>query len=139
VTTFSSSQQLRELFTAFLESVSKTELRGFSGSGLVIAYNVSEPPARFVLDAREPSRPGKSFAYYVDDPAAPAPAVEIHLSATTLDKMYGGELNVTVAAAQGRIKSTGDRMAALRMLPVMFRTMNHYKATRAVFFSKVPH
>jgi putative sterol carrier protein len=53
--------------------------------------------------------------------------------------MYSGDLNVTVAAAQGRIKSTGDRMAALRMLPVMFRTINHYKAARALFFSKVPH
>jgi hypothetical protein len=139
MSTFSSSQQLRELFTAFMESVSKTELRGFSGSGIVIAYNVSDPPARFVLDAREPSRPGKSFAYYVDDPNAPAPTVEIHLSSQTLDRMYSGELNVTVAAAQGKIRSTGDRMAALRMLPVMFRTMNHYKATRAVFFAKVAH
>jgi hypothetical protein len=139
MTTFSSSQQLREFFTAFMESVSKTELRGFSGSGIVMAYVVSDPPARFVLDAREPARPGKSFTFYVDDPAAPPPTVEIHLSATTLDRMYGGELNVTVAAAQGRIKATGDKMAALRMLPVMFRTMNHYKATRALFFSRVAH
>jgi hypothetical protein len=137
--TFTSSQELRELFTTFMESVVKMDLRGFSGTGVVIAYDVSDPPARFVLDAREPSRPGKSFAYYVDDPNAPAPTVEIHLSATTLDRMYSGDLNVTVAAAQGRIKATGDRMAALRMLPVMFRTMNHYKAARALFFSRVAH
>jgi len=137
--TFTSSKQLRDLFTAFMESVSKTELRGFSGSGLVVAYVVTDPPARFVLDAREPSRPGKSFAYYIDDPNAPQATVDIHLSATTLDQMYSGEINVTLAAAQGKIKSVGDRMAALRMLPVMFRTMNHYKATRAIFLSKVAH
>jgi len=137
--TFSSSQQLRDLFTAFMQSVIKTDLRGFSGSGLVLAYVVSDPAARIVLDAREPARPGKSFAYYIDDPDAPKPAVEIFLSAETLDQMYAGEINVTVAAAQGKIKSVGDHAAALRMLPVMFRTMNHYKAARAVFFSKVAH
>jgi len=134
--TFSSSEQLRELFTAFLESAAKMELRGFSGSGAVVAYNVSDPPARFVLDAREPSRPGKGFAYYVDDPDAPATTLEVHLSATTLDRMYTGDLNVMVAAAQGRIKIS-DTAAALRLLPVVFRTINHYRAARALFFAKI--
>ena len=136
MTTFSSSQQLRELFTAFLESASKIELRGFSGSGAVVAYNVSDPPARFVLDAREPSRPGKGFAYFVDDPNAPAATLEVHLSATTLDRMYTGDLNVMIAAAQGRIEIS-DTGAALRLLPVMFRTMNHYRSKRALKFSKL--
>ena len=84
----------------------------------------------------QPSRPGKGFAYFVDDPNAPAATLEVHLSATTLDRMYTGDLNVMIAAAQGRIEIS-DTGAALRLLPVMFRTMNHYRATRALFFAKL--
>jgi hypothetical protein len=134
---FTSSQELRDVFTAFLESAVKNEQRGLSGSGLVMAYVVSDPPARIVLDSREPARPGKTFAYSIDDPAAPKAAVDVHLTATTLDQMFSGELNIMVAAAQGKIKSVGDKPAALRMLPVLFRNMSLYKSVRSAFEHKV--
>lgn len=134
---FTSSQELRELFTAFLESAAKNEQRGLSGSGLVMAYVVSDPPARIVLDGREPARPGKTFSYSIDDPAAPTAAVDVHLSASTLDQMFAGELNIMVAAAQGKIKSVGDKPAALRMLPVLFRNISLYKSVRAAYAPKV--
>jgi len=134
--TFTSSKHLVDLFGGFIATMQSVELRGFSGTGLVMAYTVTEPDARFVLDGREPATPGRSFAFYINDANAPPADVEIYLTADTLDKMYAGELNVMAAAAQGKIRSTGDRLAALRTLPVMFRLTPQYKAYRAAHLTQ---
>jgi putative sterol carrier protein len=88
-----------------------------------------------VLDSREGAAPGRGYAVYIDDPKAPEPTVDIFLSADVLDSMYRGELNVMEAGASGKMKSKGDRLAALRLLPVMFRFIPAYKQFRSDYFA----
>jgi hypothetical protein len=127
---FSTSKELRTIFGGFIESVAKNELKGFSGSGFVLAYNVTEPDGRFVLDSRPPLAPGRGFDVYIDDPNAPPASADVFLSADTLDRMYSGELNVMNAAAEKLIRTKGDRLAVVRLLPAMFRLVPQYKAFR---------
>lgn len=132
---FATSQDLRDVFGGFVRAVAEGDLKGFSGSGMVLAYTVSDPAARFVLDAREPGKPGAGFKVFVDDPNAPDPSVDIIVTGDVLDRMYGGELNVMAALGQGLIKSKGDQLSAVRLLPVMFRLVPMYKTYRNDYFA----
>jgi hypothetical protein len=124
---FANSEELRDMFGGFEREVVKHELVGFSGTGLVLAYTVFDPAARFVLDAREPATPGCAYKMFIDDHNAPEATVDILLSGDTLDSMYKGELNIMDATAKKQIKSRGDRLVAL------------YKAYRAKYFAtRVP-
>ena len=132
---FANAQDLRNVFGGFLHDVAKSELKGFSGSGMVLAYTVSEPEARFVIDARAPASPGSGFKVFIDDDSAPPASVDVILTGDVLDRMYGGELNVMAAIATGQIKSKGDQISAVRLLPVMFRLVPLYKTFRADYFA----
>jgi len=130
---FANSKELRDLFGGFLGKLGRHEQKGFSGSGIIMAYTVTEPSARFVIDAREA---GHGYALFVDDERAPKAVVDVHLTGDTLDSMFCGDLNVMTAMAQGRIKAEGDQLLAVRMLPLMFRVVPLYKAFRADFYAK---
>jgi SCP-2 sterol transfer family len=132
---FANSKELIDVFGGFQRQVSQNEVKGVTGSGVVMAYTVHDPAARFVLDSREGASPGRGYAVYIDDPNAPEATVDIFLSADVLDSMYRGELNVMEAAANGKMKSKGDRLAALRLLPVMFRFIPAYKEYRSSYFA----
>lgn len=132
---FATSQDLRDVFGGFLHAVAAGDLKGFSGSGMVLAYTVSEPNARFVLDAREPAKPGAGFKVFVDDPKAPDASVDVIVTGDVLDRMYGGELNVMAALGKGLIKSKGDQLSAVRLLPVMYRLVPMYKSFRTNYFA----
>jgi putative sterol carrier protein len=57
------------------------------------------------------------------------------VSGDVLDRMFGGELNVLAALATGQIKTKGDQISAVRLLPVMFALVPLYKAFREQYFA----
>ena len=127
---FSSAQELRDIFGGFMQKMGAAEGGGFSSSGVILAYTVTDPDARFVIDGSVKPTPGRAFAVHIDDPAAPEPHADIFMSADTLDKLYKGELQVMAAQAEGLVKAKGDPLVAMRLLPVMFRVVPLYRAYR---------
>ena len=101
-----------------------------AGSGALMAYSLTDPDLRIVVDATVQPQPGRAFDVYIDDPKAPEPHVEFSMDADTFDKLYKGEAQPMVLMMTGKVKSKGDVTAAMRLLPAMTRVIPHYKKYR---------
>jgi hypothetical protein len=127
---FSDANELKAIFGGFLHELATTSEEPLAGSGLVVAYNATDPDARFVIDATVTPEPGRRFAYYIDDPAAPQPDVEFTASADTLDKLYKGEAQVMALVMMGKLKVQGDMSKAMGLLPALTAAVPLYRAYR---------
>jgi len=127
---FRDSAHAADVLGGFLRSEAAREENFFAGSGVIIAYTLSEPALRIVLDASAAPTPGHAFDVYVDDPKAPQPAVEFFLDAETYDKLYRGEVQPMALMMSGKAKAKGDVAVAMRLLPAIGAAIPHYKAYR---------
>jgi hypothetical protein len=127
---FRDSQQARDVLGGFFREESATDDGIFAGSGMIIAYSLSDPAVRIVLDASKPKEPGKAYDVFIDDPAAPAPRLEFATDADTFDKLYKGEVTAMSLMMTGKVKAIGDTSVAMRLLPALARAIPHYKKYR---------
>jgi len=127
---FRDSAHAKEIIGGFLRDEATKEGNFFAGSGVIMAYSLSDPALRIVLDASVKPEPGRAFAVYVDDASAPAPAVEFSLDADTFDQLYRGEAQPMALMMTGKVKAKGDVTAAMRLLPAMGAAIPHYKKYR---------
>ena len=131
MSTFKDKAHLRTFVSGFLaQESSGTENQTFAGSGVVMAYTLSDPDLRIVLDGSVAPQPGKAFGVHIDDPKAPEPAIEFFLSADTYDELYTGNAQPMALMMSGKVKSKGDVAIAMRLLPAMARAIPHYKKYR---------
>lgn len=100
----------------------------FAGSGVVIAYTLTDPDLRIVNDGTVEPKPGRAFGFYLNDPAAPAPTVEFFTDADTFHRLYRGEEQPMALVLSGKVKTKGDVTAAMRLLPAMAAASTLYKA-----------
>jgi hypothetical protein len=131
MSTFRDSNHAAEVLGGFFRQEAAGPDQGFASSGVIIAYNLSDPSVRIVLDASNGGAPGQGFKVYVNDAAAPQPMCEFFTDADTFDKLYLGEAQPMVLMMTGKVKAKGDVTAAMRLLPAMARVIPHYKAYRA--------
>lgn len=127
---FSDSANARAVLGGFFRQEAGSDDHMFAGSGVIIAYSLSDPAVRIVLDASNPPQPGKAFDVFVDDPNAPSPNVEFFTDADTFDKLYSGQAQPMALMMTGKVKTKGDITAAMRLLPAMARVIPHYKKYR---------
>ncbi len=130
MSTFKNSQEAREILGGFFRQESAEDDHIFAGSGMVVGYNLHDPDIHIILDASRPPQPGKAYDVYIDDPAAPAPSVDIIMSADDFDKLYKGEIQAMALMMTGKAKAKGDITAAMRLLPAMARVIPRYKKYR---------
>ena len=127
---FKDSQEARDVLGGFFRQEAADENNDFAGSGLVIGWNLHDPSVHIILDSSKPPQAGKSFEVYVDDPAAPAPTVDIAISADDFDKLYKGEIQPMSLIMTGKAKATGDYTQAMRLLPALASYIPRYKKYR---------
>lgn len=101
-----------------------------AGSGALMAYTLTDPDLRIVIDASVEPKPGHGFDVYIDDPKAPTPHVEFFLSADTYDALYRGEAQPMALMMSGKVRAEGNVAEAMRLLPSMGRAVQHYKKWR---------
>lgn len=119
-----------DVITGFFNEEAQTDDKMFAGSGVIVAFQLTDLDVRIVLDASQPPQPGNAFRYYVNDSAAPQAATEFVTDSETFDKIYRGEGQPMMLLMSGKIKTKGDVTAAMRLLPAMARAIPHYKAFR---------
>lgn len=119
-----------EFLGGFFRQESQTDDKMFAGSGMVVAYNLSDLDVRVVLDARKTPQPGSAYDLFVNDPAAPEPVTEFIVDSDTFDKLYNGQAQPMMVMMSGKVKTKGDVAAAMRLLPAMARIIPHYKEYR---------
>jgi hypothetical protein len=102
--------------------------RFFAGSGVIYLYNLTDLGVRITVDASIEPAPGRKFAVYVNDPAAPEPTAEFLADSETFRKVYRGDAQPLPLMAMGKIKTKGNVVAAMRTLPAMAILTAHYKA-----------
>lgn len=124
---FRDSAHAAEFLGGFFRAEAETGGKFFSGSGVIIAYTLTDPSLRIVLDASVTPESGHAYDTYVDDPKAPAPAIEFFMDADTFHKVYLGEAQPMALMMSGKVKSKGDVTAAMRLLPAMGAAIPHYK------------
>jgi hypothetical protein len=128
---FRDTQHAADVLGGFFKHEAATDTTGmFAGSGVVIAYKLTDPDVRVVLDASQAPAPNAGFRVWVNDPGAPEPQVEFLLDADTFDKLYLGEAQPMVLMMTGKVKAKGDVTAAMKLLPAMARAIPHYKEYR---------
>lgn len=127
---FRDTQEAREVLGGFFRQEAADENHSFAGSGLVIGWNLHDPSVHLILDSTKPAQPGKAFDVYVDDPHAPAPTVDISISADDFDKLYKGEIQPMSLVMTGKAKATGDYTQAMRLLPTLASHIPRYKKYR---------
>lgn len=127
---FRDTQDAREVLGGFFRQEAADENHLFAGSGLVIGWNVHDPSVHVILDLTKPAQPGKAFDVYVDDPAAPAPTVDIAISADDFDKLFKGEVQPMSLIMTGKAKASGDYTQAMRLLPALSSQIPRYKKYR---------
>jgi SCP-2 sterol transfer family len=127
---FRDSAHAADILGGFLQSEAAKDGNFFAGSGVIMAYSLTDPALRMVLDASVAPEPGRAFDVYIDDPKAPEPAVEFFLDADTYDKLYRGEVQPMALMMTGKVKAKGDVTVAMRLLPAMASAIPHYKAYR---------
>ncbi|HVA28154.1 MAG TPA: SCP2 sterol-binding domain-containing protein [Candidatus Baltobacteraceae bacterium] len=128
---FRDSAQAAEFLGGFFREETAKAGHYFAGSGVIIAYTLTDPALRLVMDASVSAEPGRAFAFYINDDAAPAPGVEFFMDADTFDKVYSGEVQPMALMMSGKVKAKGDVTIAMRLLPAMAAAIPHYKAYRA--------
>jgi hypothetical protein len=130
MTAFRDAAHARDVLGGFFRQEALEDDHLFAGSGLIIGYDLRDPAVHVILDASKPPQPGKAYDVYIDDPSAPAPVVDIGMSADDFDKLYKGELQAMAMMMTGKAKAKGDVTAAMRLLPAMARVIPHYKKYR---------
>lgn len=125
---FKDSNEAGKILGGFFRQESTEDDGLFAGSGFIVGYTVHEPDLRIVLDASKPPQAGKAYDVYVDDPAAPQPAIDISLAADDLDKLLRGETQAMTLMMMGKAKAKGDVGAAMRLLPAISNLIPRYKA-----------
>jgi hypothetical protein len=104
--------------------------KGFSGSGMIVGYTLTDIDVRIVLDGSVTPEPGRTMGVYVNDPAAPEPKTEFLMDSDTFDKIMSGDSQPMMLLMSGKVKAKGDVPAAMRLLPAMARVIPHYKEYR---------
>ncbi|MHB8462606.1 MAG: SCP2 sterol-binding domain-containing protein [Vulcanimicrobiaceae bacterium] len=107
-------------------------LQIFSGSGFVVAYELTDPSLRIVLDGSVAPTAQEAFGTYINDPQAPLPDVTFSMSSEQFDGIYSGELQLLSLVTSGRAVITGNRAAGMRLLPAVIRLIPFYKRYREV-------
>ena len=128
---FTDANELRETLRGFFTELARENDGTFSGSGVVAAFNLSEPDARLVLDGSVTPKEGAYFGVYVDDSSAPEAVVELITDTDTFDKVMRGEANVMMLMMTGKMKSKGDVTRAMALMPAMTKAVPLYKEYRA--------
>jgi putative sterol carrier protein len=130
MTAFANPDQALEIISGFLRRESRTDDRIFAGSGMILAYTISDLGARIVLDGRRVPKPDHAYDVYVNDPSAPEPSTEFIMDSETFDKVYRGEAQAMMLVMTGKVKTKGDVAGAMRLLPAMAKSIPHYKEYR---------
>lgn len=121
-----------EVIGGFLKLMAQgTEHQILAGSGALMAYTLTDPDLRIVVDASVEPKPGHAFDVYIDDPNAPEPHVEFFLSADTYDQLYLGEAQPMALMMTGKVKAKGNVSEAMRLMPSMARATQYYKKWRS--------
>ena len=130
--TFRDKAHAVEVIGGFLQLMAQGtgEQALLAGSGALMAYTLTDPDLRIVIDASVEPKPGQAFNVYIDDPKAPEPHVEFFLSADTYDQLYKGEAQPMALMMTGKVKAKGDVTEAMRLMPSMARAVQHYKKWR---------
>jgi len=127
MSTFRDSAHAVEFLRPFYEE-SASHAKFLAGSGAILAYTLTDPEVRIVIDGSIEPRSGHGLDYYINDPNAPAPHVEFFMDADTFHRLHLGEVQPMALVLSGKVKTKGDVSAAMRLLPAMGAAVQMYKA-----------
>lgn len=105
-------------------------LQIFSGSGYVVAYELTEPSLRIVLDGSIAPTALNAFGLHINDPEAPLPDVTFLFTCEQFDGIYSGQLQLLSLVTSGHAIIQGNRAAGMRLLPAVIRLIPFYKRYR---------
>lgn len=114
---FSSSEEMYDVFTPFMQSLTADEVVGpkFSAAKTSFRVNHLEPSGVFLLDATV----APPVLYVGDEAEGREAEVELTMSADDGHKFWLGQLNLPVALARRKIKVTGGVAKLLGLVPAL--------------------
>lgn len=136
-TPFTSADEFIEIADALMQMLADDDVLGR-------ALAESETPQRFVisdldvvLDAAGAEGDQAPFIVWTfDEDADWEPLVTMKLSSETFNRYFQGKVNPVIAAATGKIKTSGDFSRALKVAPLIKPAFGRY---RDMLKDRAPH
>lgn len=92
-------------------------------SGITIAYELSDPEGRMLIDAS-----GEEIKVYSGEwPAGTTPSITLTMSCDTCHQYWQGKVNFMHASFKGDVRTEGDLEMLLKLLPLATPLFKVYK------------
>jgi putative sterol carrier protein len=122
--TFTSSEQLYDVFTGFMKEMASDPVLGpkFVKSKTVFRINYFDPEASILVDCTQDP------IQITEGPSEVKPDVELSMSADNGHLFWMGKLKITTAITKRKVKVNGQVTKMMNLLPALDPAFTRYRA-----------